>query len=72
MLKNKIHTIIKEKGLKISYVVDKVGLAKSSFYDIMNGKSIPSLANARRICEVLERNLDYVFPENFNEANMDK
>ncbi|AOR24329.1 helix-turn-helix transcriptional regulator [Clostridium taeniosporum] len=69
-MKNKIHTIIKEKGLKISYVLDKVGLAKSSFYDIMNGKSIPSLANARRICEVLERNLDDVFPEEFKKEDV--
>ncbi|NFI52717.1 helix-turn-helix transcriptional regulator [Clostridium botulinum] len=69
-MENKIHTIIKEKGLKISYVLDKVGLAKSSFYDIMNGKSIPSLANARRICEVLERNLNDVFPEEFKKEGI--
>ncbi|MBN1070463.1 helix-turn-helix transcriptional regulator [Clostridium botulinum] len=69
-MENKIHTIIKEKGLKISYVLGKVGLAKSSFYDIMNGKSIPSLANARRICEVLERNLNDVFPEEFKKEDI--
>ncbi|KAI3349066.1 helix-turn-helix transcriptional regulator [Clostridium botulinum] len=69
-MENKIHAIIKEKGLKISYVLDKVGLAKSSFYDIMNGKSIPSLANARRICEVLERNLNDVFPEEFKKEDI--
>ncbi len=69
-MENKIYNIIKEKGLKISYIVDKVGLAKSSFYDIMNGKSIPSLANARKICEALERNLDDVFPNNLKEKGV--
>lgn len=61
-MKNKIQKIIKENGLKVSFVFEKAGLAKSSFYEIMNGNSIPSLANARKICEVLNKTLDEVFP----------
>lgn len=61
-MKNKIHQIISESGLKISYVIEKTGLAKSSFYEIMKGNAIPSLANARKISEVLNKPLDEVFP----------
>lgn len=66
-MKNKIQKIIKEKGLKVSYVIEKSGLAKSSFYEIMNGKSVPSLANARKICEVLDKSVDDVFPNDMLE-----
>lgn len=69
-MKNKIHEIISESGLKISDVIKRTGLAKSSFYEIMKGNSIPSLANARKICEVLDKPLDEVFPnDNFNKED---
>jgi len=61
-LKNQIQKIIQESGLKVSFVIGKVGLAKSSFYEIMNGNAVPSLANARKICAVLNKKLDEVFP----------
>ncbi|WP_143314558.1 helix-turn-helix domain-containing protein [Clostridium sp. HBUAS56017] len=65
-MKNKIHEIIIENGLKVSYVIRKAGLAKSSFYEIMRGKAIPSLANARKISQALNKPLDEVFPnDNF-------
>ncbi len=67
-MNNKIHEIILKNGLKISYVIEKTGLAKSSFYEIMKGNAVPSLANARRICEVLNKPLDEVFPnDNFGK-----
>ncbi len=54
--------------MKITFVIKKVGLAKSSFYDIMNGNAIPSLINARKISDVLKVPLDELFPEeNFNK-----
>ena len=69
-MKNKIQKIIKDKGLKISFVIEKVGLAKSSFYEIMKGNAIPSLANARKICAVLNKPLDEVFPnDNFDKED---
>lgn len=68
---NKIQQIIEEKGLKVSYVIQKVGLAKSSFYEIMKGNAIPSLANARKISEILEVPLDELFPEeHFNREKI--
>lgn len=69
-MKNQIQKIIKENGLKVSFVIEKAGLAKSSFYEIMNGNAIPSLANARKICEVLNKPLDEVFPnDNFEKED---
>lgn len=61
-MKNNIKKIIKEKGLNTSFVIKKVGIARSSFYDIINGNSIPSLANAIKISDVLEEPLDTIFP----------
>ena len=45
------------------FVVEKVGLSTSSFYEIMNGKAVPSLRNARKIADALEVSLDELFPE---------
>lgn len=61
-MKNNIKKIIDEQGIKIIFVIEKVGLARSSFYEIMNGNSVPSLANARKISSVLNEPLDKVFP----------
>lgn len=67
-MKNNIRNVIENEGFKISYVIEKTGLAKSSFYDIMNGNSIPSLLNARKISEALKVPLDELFPkEHFKE-----
>lgn len=66
-MKNNIRDIIESKGLKVTFVIEKVGLARSSFYEIMNGNAVPNLINARKIAEALETNLDEIFPEiNFN------
>lgn len=62
-MKNRILDIIKENGLKTNFIIKKAGLAKSSFYDIANENSIPSLSNAIKISKALNKNLDEVFPE---------
>lgn len=62
-MKNKIKEIIQSKGMKVTYVIEKVGLSTSSFYEIMNGKAVPSLANARKIADVLEVSLLELFPK---------
>jgi len=62
-MSNKIRQAIKEKGLTISSVIAKSGLAKSSFYEIMNGNSIPSLENARNISKAIGVPLDELFPD---------
>ena len=62
-MNNKIKEIIQSKGMKTTYVIEKVGLSTSSFYEIMNGKAVPSLMNARKIADVLEISLDELFPK---------
>lgn len=61
-MKNNIKNIIENRGLKIVYVIEKTNLSKSAFYDIMNGKAVPSLLNARKISQVLGQPLEKVFP----------
>jgi len=63
IMNNKIKETIQKKGMKTTYVIEKVGLSTSSFYEIMNGKAVPSLMNARKIADVLEVPLDKLFPE---------
>lgn len=60
---NKIKQMIREKGLKTTFVIDKVKMSTSSFYEIMNGKAVPSLKNARKIASVLGTTIDKIFPE---------
>lgn len=67
-MSNKIRQAIEEKGLKISHVISETGLAKSSFYEVMNGNSIPSLENARTISRVIGVPLDELFPEGNKEV----
>jgi transcriptional regulator with XRE-family HTH domain len=67
-MENNIRRVINKKGYKISYVIEKSKLSKSYFYDIMAGRSIPSLTNARKIAEVLNEPLIEIFPD----TNLDK
>ncbi|UYZ36000.1 helix-turn-helix domain-containing protein [Clostridium beijerinckii] len=64
-MNNNIKDIIRSNGLKTRFVIEKVGLSPSSFYEIMNGKTVPSLKNARKIAYVLGVSLVDVFPEDF-------
>ena len=61
-MNNTIKKIAYEKGLKITFLIKKIGLSSSSFYDIVNGKAIPSLLNARKIAFALDSTIDEVFP----------
>lgn len=66
-MNNKIKQIIRSNGLKTNFVIEKVGLSPSSFYEIMNGKAVPSLKNARKIAVALGVSLIDVFPEDCAE-----
>jgi len=68
-VQNNIRQAIEERGMKISFVIDKTGLAKSYFYDVMNGKSVPSLSNARKIADVLGVRLSELFPEDEEQVS---
>ncbi|MGL5440834.1 MAG: helix-turn-helix transcriptional regulator [Filifactoraceae bacterium] len=66
-MNNIIKKVINEKGLKATFVIKKIGISTSTFYDIVNGNSTPSLVNARKISSVLGVSLSELFPENCNE-----
>lgn len=61
-MQNKIRNVIQEKGLKITYVIEKTGISKSHFYDIMNGHANPSITNTLKIAEILEVTVEEIFP----------
>jgi transcriptional regulator with XRE-family HTH domain len=63
VMNNKIREIINSRHLKISKVIDNLNVAKSYFYDVMNGRTVPSLTMARKFSNELEVPLDELFPE---------
>lgn len=68
-MKNNIKEIIERKGLKITFIIRKIGISRSSFYEIMNGNCVPSLLNARAISDVLNEDLEEVFPNDKFQGN---
>lgn len=65
-MKNNIKSIIEDlrsRGIVASEIIKKSGVARSQFYEILNGKSIPKLDTAMRICKALDANIGDVFPE---------
>lgn len=65
---NNIRKIIQDKELTITQVIERTGFSKSYVYDVINGTTVPSLINARKIAKVLGEELGTVFPEvNNNE-----
>lgn len=61
-MSNKIKDILKENGIKASFVIERTGLSTAGFYAIVNGDSVPRLTSARKICKVLNKSIDEVFP----------
>lgn len=61
-MENKIKETIKNKGLKTAFVIDKAGISKSHFYEIMNGNTEPSIIAAYKIAKVLNVPLKEIFP----------
>ena len=62
-MSNKIKEIIKENGLKATFIIDKTGLSSAGFYAIVNCESVPNLQTARKIAKALNKHLDEVFPD---------
>ncbi|MGL5149515.1 MAG: helix-turn-helix transcriptional regulator [Clostridium sp.] len=62
-MENNIKQIIAKNDLKVKKVISDSGLSKTAFYLIVNGESIPSLINARRISNALGLTVEEVFPD---------
>ena len=54
---NKIKELAKEQDIKISEVIRKTGLSKSYVYDVINGKSTPTIGVAHKISKALKSKL---------------
>ena len=63
-MKNKIREIVESKNIKISQLIKETGISKSYLYDLMSGNSVRSLINARKISEVINVDIEDIFPEN--------
>lgn len=59
---NQIKRLAQEKGIKISEVINKTGLSKSYVYDVINGKSIPTIGVAQKISNALNASIEEIFP----------
>jgi len=64
---NNIKELAGEKGIKISEIVQATGLSKSYVYDVINGKSIPTINVAQRIAKALKVSMTEVFPDTSSE-----
>ncbi|HGU6173176.1 TPA: helix-turn-helix domain-containing protein [Escherichia coli] len=60
-MKNYIRQVIKSKNLRISDVIKQTGLSRSYFYDVMSGKSTPTLTNAIKISKAIGVPLEELF-----------
>ena len=55
--------IRRERGLSESYVAEKTGIAKSTFWRWKHGKLIPKVEKLEKIAEVLEVPVSALFKE---------
>jgi putative transcriptional regulator len=66
---NNIKTLARKKGVKISEIIRLTGLSKSYVYDVINGKSIPTISVAQRIAKALGVSMAEVFPDDPGDVN---
>lgn len=66
---NNIKTLAGKKGVKISEIIRLTGLSKSYVYDVINGKSIPTISVAQRIAKALGMPMAEVFPDDSGDVN---
>jgi len=62
-LGNRIAQICEIKNVKIIDLSRNTGLARSYVYDVIKGKSIPTIKTGRKIAEFLGVSLEELFPE---------
>lgn len=57
---SKVKQLMKEKGLKVQYVCDKLGASRYKMYDWERGKSTPSENEIEVLASILETTADYI------------
>jgi transcriptional regulator with XRE-family HTH domain len=50
----RLRQVAKEKGIPLSHVADRAGVARSYFWLLLDGSSSPTLASVQRLAEALE------------------
>lgn len=53
-----LRTLIKNKGVKLCYIAEKMGISKQSLYLKVNGKRAFNQYEIKSLCEVLDINSD--------------
>jgi putative transcriptional regulator len=66
---NNIKTLAGKKGVKISEIIRLTGLSKSYVYDVINGKSVPTISVAQKIAKALGVTMTEVFPDDSGDKN---
>lgn len=66
---NNIKTLAGKKGVKISEIIRLTGLSKSYVYDVINGKSVPTISVAQKIAKALGVTMTDVFPDDSGDKN---
>jgi putative transcriptional regulator len=66
---NNIKTLAGKKGVKISEIIRLTGLSKSYVYDVINGKSVPTISVAQKIAKALGVTMTEVFPDDSGDEN---
>lgn len=54
---------LKSKGITTTEIIEKSGVGRTTFYDIMRGKQIPKIDTAMQIAVALEADVKDVFPQ---------
>lgn len=57
---SKVKQLMKEKGLKVQYVCDKLGASRYKMYDWERGKSTPSENEMEVLASILSTTVDYL------------
>ncbi|WP_352420772.1 helix-turn-helix transcriptional regulator [Proteiniborus sp.] len=54
---------LKNKGITTTEIIEKSGVGRTSFYDIMRGKQVPKIDTAIAISQALQADVKDVFPQ---------
>lgn len=54
---------LRSKGITTTEIIEKSGVGRTTFYDVMRGKQIPKIDTAIAISQALEVDIQDVFPQ---------
>jgi putative transcriptional regulator len=60
-MKNNLNSIIKEKGIKKTYLANKLGVTNQTMSNWLSGYSMPNLLMAKKLSEMLEVTIEAIF-----------